>query len=344
MYHIERVHEWLQGKTIYPIYMEISPSGACNHRCIFCGLDFMKYQPRYLDWDILKQRLNELGALGLKSIMYGGEGEPLLHKKIAEIIQHAKHCGIDNAITTNGVLFKESLAEQILPYTEWVKISINAGTPETYAKIHGTNPEDFQRVMDNLSKASNLRKSLAISCVLGMQMILLPENKHEAFSLAQLAREIGMDYFVVKPYSQHLMSNTEIYKHMIYDMDIPFIEELESLTTDSFSVILRLSTIEKWNQKIRTYTNCQALPFWSYMDAGGNIWGCSCYLGDDRFLYGNIYTTPFKDIWEGQKRQESLDFVQNHLNTKVCRVNCRMDEINRYLWELKSPPAHVNFI
>ena len=39
--HPERVSRWLQGESIYPIYMEFSPSGTCNHRCVFCSMDFM---------------------------------------------------------------------------------------------------------------------------------------------------------------------------------------------------------------------------------------------------------------------------------------------------------------
>jgi hypothetical protein len=39
-----------------------------------------------------------------------------------------------------------------------------------------------------------------------------------------------------------------------------------------------------------------------------------------------------------------MRFVKNELNIDKCRVNCRMDPVNRYLWDLKSPPAHVNFI
>jgi hypothetical protein len=30
--------------------------------------------------------------------------------------------------------------------------------------------------------------------------------------------------------------------------------------------------------------------------------------------------------------------------TGSCRENCRLDSINRYLFSLKNPPEHVNFI
>ena len=100
----------------------------------------------------------------------------------------------------------------------------------------------------------------------------------------------------------------------------------------------------KWDNNHRSYDHCLALPFWSYIDASGNVWGCSVYLGDDRFKYGNIYEETFKDIWESKVRQDSLSWVEEKLDVSRCRVNCRMDEINRYLGELKNPSNHVNFI
>lgn len=344
LYHVGRTSDWLAGKNIYPIYAEISPCGACNHRCTYCGLDFMKYQSRRLETVLLKERLVELGRLGLQSIMYAGEGEPFLHKDMAEIIRHTKECGIDVGVTSNAVLFTESMIEGSLPYMSWIKVSINGATPETYAKIHQTKPEDLDRVMENMALAAAVKRKHGYSCTLGMQLLLLPENHQEAKLLAEKAKHIGMDYLVIKPYSQHPQSRTEVYKNIRYS-DFSYLEkELEELSDASFNVIFRARTMGKWDQAAKSYKRCLALPFWTYIDAGGDVWGCSIYLGEKDFYYGNIYKNSFQEIWEGDLRKKSLDRVATCLEVDHCRVNCRMDEINRYLWELKNPPAHVNFI
>jgi GTP 3',8-cyclase len=344
MYHVPRVYDWLKGKNIYPIYMEVSPSGACNHRCLYCGLDFMGYRPGFLKTEILKERLSELGGLGLKSIMYAGEGEPFLHPEMVSIIEHTKESGIDVALTTNGVLLKEEVVERVLINTEWIKVSINAGTRETYARIHRSKPEDFDKVVENMSFAAKIKNDKSYKCVLGMQLVLLPENQHEVVFLAKLARDIGMDYFVIKPYSQHPQSKTNKYSTVKYSGFAYLAEELDNVNSDSFDVVFRSNAMGKWDNNHRNYEKCLALPFWSYIDAGGNVWGCSIYLGDDRFKYGNIYDKTFKDIWESETRQGSLSWVEKKLDVSRCRVNCRMDEINRYLWDLKCLPEHVNFI
>ena len=344
IYHVPRVNRWLSGETIYPIYMELSPSGMCNHRCSFCALDFMGYQKRFLKTEIFKERLAEMGRLGVKSIMFGGEGEPFLHKDMVDLAVHTKESGIDVAFTTNGVFLRPEVNKEILRCTSWIKVSINAGTPATYAKVHNTKAADFEKVIDNMAKAAEVRRAENLGCTLGMQILLLPENQHEIVGLAKTAKEIGMDYLVVKPYSQHPSSHTQEYGDLHYEGLGEIQEAVDRLNTPDFKVILRLNAIRKWNEKERGYDRCLALPFWSYIDSGGNVWGCSIYLGDERFRYGNIYEENFQEIWSGERRRESLRWVENEFDAQKCRVNCRMDEINRYLWELKNPSSHVNFI
>jgi len=344
MFHPKRVADWLAGGPIYPLYAEISPSGACNHRCTFCALDYMEYKPRFLKAEVLKERLTEMGRLGLKSVMYGGEGEPFLHKDIGEIIVHTKRSGIDVGITTNGVLLTKKLAEQVLGSTAWIKVSLNAGCAETYAKVHRTKTDDFERVFQNLSDAVRIKQETGATCTLGVQTLLLPENAQEVQLLAEKAKETGLRYIVVKPYSQHHKSHTRTYEGVDYAQFAHLKEKLARYQDSGFSVIFREQTMKKMKRTVRGYDRCLALPFWSYIDSGGNVWGCSAYLGDDRFRYGNINEQTFEQIWTGELRKKNLRLVAQELDPEECRMNCRMDDINLYLWELAHPQEHVNFI
>lgn len=343
-YHVDRVARWLAGESIAPIYMEVSPSGACNHRCVFCGLDFMGYKPRFLDFHTFSERLKEMGEMGVRSIMYAGEGEPFLHRDMPEIVRRTKAAGIDAALTTNAVLMDEKRAPLVIENAEWVKVSLNAGTSDTYAHIHRTAPEDFDRVMDNLQAAVRLRRTLGSTCVLGAQCLLLPENAGEIEALAGRCRDLGLDYLVVKPYSQHPQSETRDYSDISYEQAGELAERLETYSGDGFHVVFRRQAMRRWDGKEKTYERCLALPFWSYVDAAGEVWGCSMYLGDERFRYGNLMTGSFRDIWHGPRRADSLAFCAEELDCRSCRVNCRMDPVNRYLWELRNPVPHVNFI
>ena len=65
LFHPERVAAWRRGELIYPIEMEVGISGACNHRCIFCAVDYMEYRPNILSADVLISNLRQMGERGL---------------------------------------------------------------------------------------------------------------------------------------------------------------------------------------------------------------------------------------------------------------------------------------
>lgn len=344
MLHPKRVADWMAGGKIYPLYMELGPSGACNHRCCFCGVDFAGYKSDFMDFEKLSPRLAEMGRLGVKSIVYAGEGEPFLNKKMPEIILKTKESGIDVAIATNAVLLTPEVSKTILPSVSWIKVSLNAGTAETYAGIHRTDPNDFNRVVDNITAAVKIRKELNSSCTLGAQILLLPENEHEIEALAALCKKIGLDYLVVKPYSHHPQSRSDVYKNIVYDGYAELAAKVCAYSSDSFNVVFRVNIMKSWNEKQHSYNKCNALPFWAHIDAVGNVWGCSVYLQNEHFLYGNIFENTFEEIWNGEKRSKSMEWCEENLDPHNCRVNCRMDKINQYLWELCNPGPHVNFI
>lgn len=355
IYHPQRVaqfldagEQWEKAKSVYPLYVEISPVGACNHRCTFCAVDYIGYKPTRLPVEVAERMLAEMGQCGVKSVMFAGEGEPMLHKEIDRMVVAAAKAGIDSAMTTNASVLSDAFVENALPHMSWIKVSLNAGTAESYAKIHRTKEADFDKVIANLKRMVSARREKNLSCVLGAQIILLPENAHEIEGLARICRdEIGLDYLVVKPYSQHASSITTQYQNVEYRDYLALGERLRPLNTDSFNVVFRENTMKKHDAgESSRYQHCLATPFfWAYVMATGALYGCSAYLLDSRFEYGNLNESSFKEIWEGERRRENFGFVRHQLDIHDCRLNCRMDEVNRYLDRLvnKNVP-HINFI
>lgn len=267
-----------------------------------------------------------------------------MHKEIGGLILHTKKVGIDVALTTNGVFFSEKVAQQCLGSLTWVRFSLDAGMRSTYAKVHRCSKGDFAKVLANLSYAVKLKKEKKYDCTIGVQFLLIPENCQDTIKATTLLKKIGVDYLIIKPYSQHLLSHYTIDKNFHYNDYLYLEKELQNFSTDDFKIIFRTQAMKKIEDKEKVCKHCLGLPFWAYIDSSGDVWACSAYLGNSNFLYGNINKNSFSEIWKGTKRKQVLQMVETELDITHCRKACRLDEINRYLWNLKHSPEHVNFI
>lgn len=341
IYHPETVSRWMKGENIYPIEMEISPSGACNHRCVFCAVDYIGYQPDFLQKDIILRDISQMSEKGLKSVICSGEGEPLLNRDMPDIANGIKACGVDVAMSSNGVLFtKEKVGDCLAAFT-WIRFSVASMDEASYDKIQRGKSGDLDKVKENLEEAVRIKRDKNLKTTLGVQCLLLPDNMKQLPDMAKQLREIGVDYLTVKPYSQHLHSENSF--QIDYQAMLSMEQEINQYATEEFAVYFRAGAMQKVHHK-KCYPQCYGLPFMTHIDAKGNVWPCIAHIGTEEFCYGNIYEQTFENIWEGTKRQEIVQRLHSLDINKVCREACRLDEINQYLHELKHPGEHVNFI
>ena len=348
-YFPERIAQWMKAgnkweklKKVYPIYMEVSPSASCNHRCIFCALDYLGFKKKFLDFGAYVRFVKVAAKKGVKSIMFGGEGEPLMHPRIGDMITETKNRGIDVAFTTNGSLMTRAFLNKNMRNINWVKISLDAGSPETHIKIHRTSAGDYRRILENIKHAVKLKKEKRYNCSVGVQFLLLPENNKEVLSLAKKMKKIGVDYFVVKPYSQGLYSENKL--KIDYKKFHHLGKRINELSGKNFSSIFRSSAFGTAMASETGYKHCLATPFfWSYIMASGDVHTCSAFLGNKKFIIGNINSESFNSIWESSQRKKNHELIKK-MSIKKCRRNCRMDKVNIYLENVMNPPTNHTFI
>ncbi len=341
IYHPEVVARWQRGENIYPIEIEISPSGACNHRCIFCAVDYIGYEPSFLDKDVILRDIKHMSEHGLKSVICSGEGEPLLNKDMPEIANKIKACGVDVAMSTNGVLFTKEKAAECLEAFTWVRFSIASMEEFSYNQIQRGNEGDLERVKHNLAECVQIKRDRKLQTTLGVQCLLMPENIGQLHDMARELRDIGVDYLAIKPYSQHLHSENKI--QVNYEDMLDLERELRKYEQGGYSIYFRAGAMKKMHHK-KCYSRCRGLSFMTHIDAKGNVWPCVAHIGDSRLCYGNIYEKTFEDIWNGEQRKKAERELDQMDINKVCREACRLDEINKYLNLLKTTDEHMNFI
>jgi len=276
MSHLGRVADWQAGREIYPIYVEISPVGWCNHRCTFCAVDYLGYKKTHLDTQKLKDALLSMAIHEVKSVMFAGEGEPTLHPALPELVRYAKRQGLDVALTTNGSRFMCDYMDAC----EWIKVSVNAGNPTVYTAIHKCAKDQWDIVWFNIRQAVEYKRKHELKTTIGVQCVLLPENAHTLNELAYTCREVGVDYLVIKPFCQSSLTEKK-YDSLMYKQSYEkYLNALSMYASSTFELITRHSAIKTWDEKTRRYEKCLSVPhFWAYVQSNGDVYGCSSYIG-----------------------------------------------------------------
>jgi radical SAM protein with 4Fe4S-binding SPASM domain len=234
------------------------------------------------------------------------------------------------------------LQEQALPYLSWVKFSVDAGTPETYRRIHRVSEKQFEVLMKNIYDSVQLKKQRGLDVTIGTQFLMtsLNSTEAEARSIVERLREIGPDYLSVKPYSDHPRSQKDLSVNPeVYDALEKTFNELRERA--GFRIDFRRETIGRI-QEGNAYPECYGLPFISLIDSKGDVLPCNLFYDMPEFTYGNLYQNSFSEIWGGDKRKEVLSKLKEG-GVQDCRRGCRCDAGNRYLHRLKNLQLHDNF-
>lgn len=138
----------------FPLVLAIEASSICNLRCRMCFQQNKEFTGNpdnmgIMEWDTYVHLMNNIKQDQLYSIVFASRGEPLLNKRIPDMIELAKKKGVlDIKMNTNAVLLNEDMSRRLLQAgLDQIVFSVDSSVPEHYKTIRGA---DFDTVSTNI--------------------------------------------------------------------------------------------------------------------------------------------------------------------------------------------------
>ncbi len=359
-YHMDRVRAWEAGERFAPVSVDMALTRACSSMCSFCYAMVQEPQERApIKTETALNLLDDFAAIGVRAVSLISDGESTLSKAYVPFIQHAAKLGIDVGNATNGWEWEPEKIEQVLPHLTWVRFTVAAGTPEGYARIMFKGPEHtrvFDRAMEHIRYAVDLKARKRLPVTLGIQMVLMPEFKDEILPFAQLGVDLGVDYAVIKHCSDDETRSLGVDYSRYPDMH-HLLGQAEAMSTDRTKIIVKWSKIFDGDKP--SYQRCYGPPFLLQISGSGLVAPAGMFFNArySKFHIGNFTEERFIDIWKSDRYWRTMNYLASSAFDAATMmgtlpiahyVNVALDNhvkgIQR-LQEATGPkPLHVNFL
>lgn len=169
----------------FPIHLDIEATSDCNLLCTMCPRTELIendafWEVKRFDQDLYKKIIDEGVKLGLCSVKFNYLGEPLLNKKIYEMIAYAKDKGvIDVMLNTNATALTDANCRKLLDSgIDKLFFSFDSPNREKYNEIR--EGADFDEVLSNIKRFMEIRAERGVIIPFTrISMVLMKENRHE---------------------------------------------------------------------------------------------------------------------------------------------------------------------
>lgn len=340
-----RVDELIKnGNSKAPWVVELDPTTACNlacHDCISANLlnkgGFKK--------DRIKELAREFKEAGVRAVVLIGGGEPMAHPEFGNLVDYFAKNNIHVGVTSNGTLIRRYLKP--LSKAKWVRISMDAGTSEIYKiyRPHRSGISQFDTVIEQMKELQKIKTGK-----LGYSFLILSmkdkdgkniTNAIDIENAANVAKEIGCDYFEVKPAFEitHFLQSHEKEVNEIVNKQL---KKIRSLETENFKIISPFTLEDSLKGNViqeKKYKKCYSAELRTVISPSGS-YVCPYHRGNENLKIGDNNTQSLKEMWSGDQRKKVLDTL---VPEKHCRFHCIRHETNKLLEDIIEKKKKVSF-
>ncbi len=208
-----RVEETDDGLLLRPadpplrkVYVE--PTTSCNVDCPICMRHSWVEPGGTMAMSTYRRLLEGLREVpSLQSVAFWGQGEPLLHPDIVDMVRLAGELGASTQLITNGLLLDPTIAEGlVLAGLSSLVLSVEGFAPASHDQVRaGSNLAELEervRALRAVRRAHRRRNP-----EIGLAFVVTRRNASELAELRRLAYTLAASFVVVSnvlPYTKEL--------------------------------------------------------------------------------------------------------------------------------------------
>jgi len=326
-----------------PIQAHVIPTNRCNQDCAICAYRRDGFQSNQnfnahdqMTTAQLMGLVADLAALGNQAVQFTGGGEPLLHPDICQTVESSMALGMSVAMVTNGVLLGDR-QRKTLSEASWIRVSLDAATPEAYSRVKNSPKTLFTTVCRNIE---SMAKAKSKGTILGVGFVVQEYNWREIIDATELARELGADNIRISAAFTPWGSG-------YFDAFVQLAREQSSMasacTRGDFTVFnLFNERLDELFMGRQDYPYCHSKDLVPYIGADMNVYSCCVKAYTDHGLMGNIAKTGLAEFWASDQR---MDRYSGHDPRMDCPHPCMFEHKNKFInYCVKSRPRHMEFI
>ena len=205
-YHncVDNVREMLDRHTTLdstPITLGIDLYGVCNVKppCVYCEWDHSKdLEGAFVDAPFTPETLREWGPFFDNSVnlVNCSIGEPFMMKEFDDLLDAFGNSRKVLEMTTNGQILTDQNIQKLLGRTIDLYVSLDAGTPETYAKLRN---DRFDGILHNLRRLIAAKGGPGHQPHVHLVFMPMRVNVHELESFIRICADLRVDRMILRP-------------------------------------------------------------------------------------------------------------------------------------------------
>ena len=331
LYHLDRLHSYVQDDDALPIECEVNLTNRCNLKCERCISANMRSGDT-LTLEVAQKFLVHFIGLGGKSIIFSGGGEPTCHPQFEEIALWGRGAGLDLGLMTNGA-YESHLNPTLRSAFNWVRVSLDRRRRGDF-KLH-KGIDVLPRVIANIEElhGGNCKVWLNVNVdqqhtVRGMRLTIK--------ELLPMVDGIQFRPLLPRPFEKEEPEVNE--KVWEYLLSFPPHEKL-GISRD------KLDDLRLW--RFFPFDHCDGHMLIPVLNANGDLCVCMYKTLDPACTFGNLYEDDLAAIWASDRRRKVIEYVRslNYL-ADGCQPLCKLTEVGKFLHFIKREerPRDVNFL